>query len=629
MLWLFPFGERTAVLEEGRSMRTPPGCLLVALVCFLRLNSGTASVLYVNPGNPVPAAPYNSWSAAATNIQDAVDAATSGDTILVTNGTYNFGARVGPDGSTNRVWVGAAVTLQSVNGSASTLIDGGKLMRCLYLTNGASLSGFTLTNGNSANGGALFCASTNAQVVNSSVLNSTAHAGGGVYSGTLSNCVIQGNTCPFTGANGGGAYGAVLINCTVSGNTTGGDYPNATGATSGGGASAGTLTNCTITGNAALGAGGSGGGAGSCTLNNCLLQNNYADFNGGGAAGSLLNDCQVLANGSGDYGGGAGYGCTLNRCTVSRNGTPLSGPYGYARPYGGGARSSTLNNCLLTANVGTDGGGAFDCTLNNCVISSNTAARYGGGMAGGVANNCTVCSNALLSAGFYGGGVYQATLNNSIIFFNSIISLNGVGTNTYNCTLNYCCTPAGAGGPGCLTNSPGFVNAAGGDFHLLSNSPCINAGKNALATGALDFEGNPRLKGGTVDMGAYEFQNPGSLISYAWLQQYGLPADGSADFLDADGDRMNNWQEWMAGTNPNDAASRLQLLSVSNSAGGATVTWLSVPNRAYSVLRSTNLQSGVFSTIATNIAGQPVTTSFSDTGAPLDASCFYRVAVQP
>src|SRR5438270_4063588 len=121
-------------------MRTPPGCLLVALVSFLRLNSGTASVLYVNPANSVPAAPYNSWSAAATNIQDAVDAASAGDTILVTNGTYNFGARVALDGSTNRVWVGAAVTLQSVNGSASTLIDGAKLMRCVYLTNGARLS---------------------------------------------------------------------------------------------------------------------------------------------------------------------------------------------------------------------------------------------------------------------------------------------------------------------------------------------------------------------------------------------------------------------------------------------------------------------------------------------------------
>jgi hypothetical protein len=73
----------------------------------------------------------------------------------------------------------------------------------------------------------------------------------------------------------------------------------------------------------------------------------------------------------------------------------------------------------------------------------------------------------------------------------------------------------------------------------------------------------------------------------------------------------------------------LQLLSVSNSGGGLTVTWLSVSNRLYSLQRSTNLQSGVFSMIATNIAGQPVTTSFSDTGAPLDASCFYRVAVQP
>jgi len=598
-------------------------------VCFLWLNSGTAAVLYVNQGNPVPATPYNSWSAAATNIQDAVDAASAGDTILVTNGTYNSGTRIAPDGSTNRVWVGAAITLQSVNGSAGTLIDGGKLMRCLYLTNGAKLSGFTLTNGNCANGGALFCASTNVVVVNSSLLNSTAHNGGGVYSGTLSNCIIQGNTCPFTGVSGGGAYGAVLINCTVSGNTTGGDYPNATGTTSGGGAGGCTMTNCTVTGNAALGAGGNGGGASGSTLNNCLLQNNYADFDGGGAASSLLNDCQVLANGSGDYGGGAGYGCTLNRCTLSRNGTPLSGPYGYARPYGGGARNSTLNNCLITANAGTDGGGAFDCTLNNCVISSNSASRYGGGIAGGTANNCTVCSNALLSAAYYGGGAYQATLNNSLIFFNSITSLNGVGTNTYGCTLNYCCTPAGASGPGCITNSPGLVNVPGGDLHLLSNSPCINAGRNALVAGAVDFEGNPRVKGGTVDIGAYEFQTPGSAISYAWLQQYGLPADGSADSLDSDGDRMNNWQEWIAGTNPNDAASRLQVLSVSNSAGGLTVTWLSAANHAYSLQRSTNLQSGVFSTIASNIVGQPVTTGFLDSATPLAMPRFYRVAVQP
>jgi len=89
-------------------------------------------------------------------------------------------------------------------------------------------------------------------------------------------------------------------------------------------------------------------------------------------------------------------------------------------------------------------------------------------------------------------------------------------------------------GVGNITNDPALLDLASGDFHLRPNSPCINSGKNSYVIGSTDFAGNPRIRGGTVDIGAYEFQSPTSTISYAWLQQYGLPIDGTADLADTD-----------------------------------------------------------------------------------------------
>jgi len=377
-------------------------------------------VLYVNANGTSPVAPYSSWSTAATNIQNAIDVAEAGYHILVTNGVYQVGGKVTSDGVTNRVAVTNSVTILSVNGSAVTAIDGGHVMRCVYLTNGASLVGFTLTNGTAGNGGGLYCTSTNAFISNCALVNNTATSGGGAYSGTLTNCAFSGNTCPLTGGNGGGAAGSTLFNCTLSGNVTGRAYPNTTGASWGGGASGGLLFNCTLSGNSSYGAGSHGAGASGATLNNCMLLNNYTDNQGGGA-----------------------YNCTLN-------------------------------SCLLTGNYGVVGGGATSGTLNNCTIVNNHSAGNGG------------------------GGTYYLTANNCII-------VNNTAPNNFASTLNYCCTPDG--GLGCITNAPLFVNQAGGDYHLQTYSPCINAGTNAYVATSLDLDGNPRIVGGTTDCGAYENQS--------------------------------------------------------------------------------------------------------------------------
>jgi hypothetical protein len=456
-------------------------------IVFLSTNAWAAT-LYVNVYNPSPASPYDNWSTAATHIQDAINAATNGDLVLVADGTYGGPTTIVYGVQQNRVAVNKPITVQSVNGPGSTTIIGRQNSspywctcnaRGAYVGNGATLAGFTVTSG--ATGG----------------YDSTHEkSGGGVWcEGTaiVSNCVVTGNRALL---DGGGVYGGTLVNCIVSGNS------------------------------------------------------------------------------------------------AVRN--------------GGGVSSATLNNCIVTGNSGGRGAATVFSTLNNCTVVGNS-----------------VTPGSLYTC----GGPLACTVNNSIVCFNSTYNYDPPPFDDQ--TWFYNCTSPLKSGAGNFDRDPGFVNGGAGDYHLQTNSPCINAGNKAYVATTTDFDGKPRVIAGASDVGAYEFQTPSSILSYAWAQQYGIPTDGSADFSDPDGDGMNNYQECVAGTNPTNAASVLILYSPTSDSNGVNILWQSVDNRTYYLQRSSALSSSTaFSTVQSNILGQVGITTFTDTTASAVGPFFYRVGVQ-
>jgi len=240
---------------------------------------------YVSPiGNSAP--PYTGWQTGATNIQDAIDAASLGEIVLVTNGVYATGGKTMAGDLTNRVALDKPLIVISVNGPAVTVIQGawdpattnGPLaVRCAWLADGATLSGFTLQGGATRSAGDLF-----------SLLS-----GGGAWNAStnavVANCVFSGN---WAGYHGGGAYQGSINNCTLTNNS----------AAFGGGSSEATLNNCLVIGNTAT----YGAGAYYATLNNCTVIFNYSDtfFSGRGAGtynGAVQNSI-VLYNTAGRYG---------------------------------------------------------------------------------------------------------------------------------------------------------------------------------------------------------------------------------------------------------------------------------------------------------------------------------------
>ena len=85
-----------------------------------------------------------------------------------------------------------------------------------------------------------------------------------------------------------------------------------------------------------------------------------------------------------------------------------------------------------------------------------------------------------------------------------------------------------------IDSDPLFVEEEGGDFHITFFSPCRDAGSNASVPPDVpeDFEGDERIAGGTVDMGADEFffhlyhhgnVTPGGVVEVRIIGGPGMP----------------------------------------------------------------------------------------------------------
>jgi hypothetical protein len=464
-------------------------------------------------------------------------------------------------GVTSPITVKRMVNLSVLSGDIGTA--GVATDNCYHVVAGAgALSNATVFDGFTVTGG--YGASANAVTVNG--VSFTSYSGGGIClignntnqpSPVLENLVISANTAYNDGGGISTTYSpARLTNVQISGNTTSRGYGggmhnsyNSTAVVFTNGLISGNMTSTTATGNG-------GGGlcnhsSGSLVLTNVQLSDNTTtgqfgggailNKNGGYPPRLILTNVQIFNNTASNMGGGIGsQGGSLVLTDVQITGnTANNGSGGGLYTASGSSYTTTLTNVKITGNTATTNGGGiyivYSPTLTNVIITGNTANGNGGGIyifdfpSQPKLTNVTIAGNY---ANTNDGGVhfYNLTVQqvrNSIIAGNNSAGSNKDVNDPNHVIYSYCLVEGVATNAGIISNAnPQFISlvqagsgspTTGGNYRLQVGSLAANIGNNTffsagqtpdLSAITTDLAGNPRIKCGTIDLGAYETMTP-------------------------------------------------------------------------------------------------------------------------
>jgi len=451
------FVEWFNYVQRNWSGYTPRWWYGMAMAGDASLPFRTPTTFYVSEdgGHTVP---FDNWSKAATNIQDALDISGFGALILVSNGVYNI---------SKMLILSNDVILKSLSGAMETVINGGfpeKTNVCVKLPGGAPhIEGFTITGGygdtypDNIGGGITMHYNSNGSVADCIICGNRAIYGGGLKTeGRVVDCVISNNQT--ISSVGGGAY------CKDDG------Y----------------LENCLISDNMAVGTGGGIYFNDSVGTKNCIISNNYSQSGGGGIF--------------------LGQRCQIENSIICYN----------SAPNGGGVKTwveCNMRSCLIYGNTATNGGGVYcrgESSIENCTIVNNYATNFGGGLF--CENNRTEINQIINNIIYYNNAASDPNFVNSSTTFAIYY--------THCCTFPEITGYADGGGN--ITNIPSFVNPLINDYHLQIPSICINSGTNmSWMETATDLDGRARIMpfDGTVDMGCYE-QIPE--LTLFWIFDFGF-----------------------------------------------------------------------------------------------------------